>query len=110
LAISNGIFIATSPPIIVFQISKLIFDTLLWVEVQKPTQKLKTVKGPGNTFDLYPKWERPLPSVGNLSWDIYRVHPKTNPLIPGCGLEMQKPTQALKSIRDRGNTFGLKPK
>jgi hypothetical protein len=26
------------------------------LEVQKPTQALKSVKGPGNTFDLNPKW------------------------------------------------------
>jgi hypothetical protein len=45
------------------------------LEVQKPTQALKSVKGPDNTFDLNPKWERTLPSVGNFSWDIYRATP-----------------------------------
>ena len=34
------------------QISKLKFDTPLWVEVQKPTQALESVKGPGNIFNL----------------------------------------------------------
>ena len=29
--------------------------------MQKPTQALKSVKGPGNTFDLNPKWTRTLP-------------------------------------------------
>ena len=37
------------------QISKLIFATLLWVEVQKPTQALMLVKGPGKAFDVKPK-------------------------------------------------------
>jgi hypothetical protein len=38
--------------------------------VQISTQALKLVKGPGNTFDFNPKWERTLPSFGNFSWDI----------------------------------------
>jgi hypothetical protein len=33
----------------------LIFDILLWVGVQKPTQALNSVKDPGNTIDLNPK-------------------------------------------------------
>jgi hypothetical protein len=33
------------------------------LEVQKPTQALKSVKGPGNTFDLNPMWSRTLPSL-----------------------------------------------
>jgi hypothetical protein len=41
-------------------------------EVQKPTQTLKSVKGPGNTFELIPKWSRTLPSLIYFSWDIYR--------------------------------------
>jgi hypothetical protein len=45
------------------------------LEVQKPTQALKSVKGPGNTFDLNPKWERTLPSLIYFSWDIYREPP-----------------------------------
>jgi hypothetical protein len=39
--------------------------------VQISTQALKLVKGPANTFDYNPKWERTLPSFGNFSWDIY---------------------------------------
>jgi hypothetical protein len=45
----------------------MIFDTLLWTEVQNPTHALKTVKDPDNTFDLNPKWERTLPSFGKFS-------------------------------------------
>jgi hypothetical protein len=47
------------------------------LEVQKPTQTLKSVKGPGNTFDINPKWARTLPSLTYFSWDIYRDHPST---------------------------------
>jgi hypothetical protein len=42
------------------------------LEVQKLTQALKSVKGPGNTFDLDPKWSRTLPSLIYFSWDIYK--------------------------------------
>jgi hypothetical protein len=37
------------------------------LEVQKPTQALKSVKGPSNTFDLIPKWSRTLPSLEGWS-------------------------------------------
>jgi hypothetical protein len=42
------------------------------LEVQKPTQGLRSVKGPDNTFDLNPKWSKTLPFLIYLSWDIYR--------------------------------------
>jgi hypothetical protein len=42
------------------------------LEVKKPTQAPKSVKGPGNTFDLNPRWARTLPSLIYFSWDIYR--------------------------------------
>jgi hypothetical protein len=45
------------------------------LEVQKPNQALKSVKGPGNTFDRSPKWSRTLPSLIYFSWNIYRDHP-----------------------------------
>jgi hypothetical protein len=45
------------------------------LEVQKPAQALKSVKGPGNTFDLNPKWLRNLPSLIYFSWDINRDPP-----------------------------------
>jgi hypothetical protein len=43
--------------------------------VQKPTQALKAVKGPGNTFDRNPKWGRTLQSLIYFSWNIYRDPP-----------------------------------
>ena len=45
------------------------------LEVQKHTQALKSVKGPGNTFDLSPKWSKTLPSLIYFSWNIYRDPP-----------------------------------
>jgi hypothetical protein len=45
------------------------------LEVQKPTQVLKSVKGPEDTFDLNPKWARTLPTLIYFSWDIYRDPP-----------------------------------
>jgi hypothetical protein len=47
----------------------LIFDPLLGLEVQKPTQALNSGKGPGNTFDINHKWSRTLPSLIYCSWD-----------------------------------------
>jgi hypothetical protein len=44
------------------------------LEVQNP-QVLKSDKGPGNTFDLNPKWTRTLPSLIYFSCDIYRDAP-----------------------------------
>jgi hypothetical protein len=44
------------------------------LEVQKPTQTLKSVKGPGNTFYLNPKWSRTAPQahsrVSNINFDV----------------------------------------
>jgi hypothetical protein len=82
-------------------------------EVQKPTQTLKSVKGPGNIFDWNPKWARTLPSLIYFSWNIYRNPPSINKkikyqcryLTPCCGLEVQKPTQALMSVKGPGNIF-----
>jgi hypothetical protein len=42
------------------------------------SKSLKSVKGPGNTFDLNPKWQRTLPSFGNFARDMYRVLPNPN--------------------------------
>jgi hypothetical protein len=42
------------------------------LEVQKPTQALKSVKGPGNTFDINHRWSTTLPSLIYFSWDINR--------------------------------------
>jgi hypothetical protein len=47
------------------------------IEVQKPSQALKLVKGLGNIFDLNPKWTRTFSSLIYLSWDIERDVPNT---------------------------------
>jgi hypothetical protein len=33
-----------------------------------------SVKGPGNNFDLNPKWGKPF-LFENISWDVYIAHP-----------------------------------
>jgi hypothetical protein len=53
------------------RVSNIIF-ACCGLEVQKPTQALTSVKGPGNTFDLNSKWARTLPGLKYFSWDIYR--------------------------------------
>jgi hypothetical protein len=60
-----------------FQLWYLIFfyGGRFLLEVQKPTQALKSAKDPGNTFDLIPKWSRTLPSLIYFSWDINRDPP-----------------------------------
>jgi hypothetical protein len=85
--------------------------------VQKPTQALRSVKDPGNTFDLNPKWSTTLPSLIYFSWDINRDHSSIKKikyqswyLKPSCGLEVQKPTQALQTVKGPGNTFDWNPK
>ena len=87
------------------------------IEVQKPTQALQSVKGAANTFDWNPKWAITLPSLIYFSWDIYRDPPPQNKfkyqswyLTPCCGLEVWKPTLALKSVKDPGNIFDWNPK
>ena len=86
------------------------------LEVQNPTQALKSVKDPGNAFDLNPKWERTLLSFGNFSCDIYRpLPPKKSKyqswyLTPCRGLEVQNPTQALNSVNGPGNIIEINPK
>jgi hypothetical protein len=49
--------------------------TYCGLEVQKPNQALKAVKGPGNTFDINHKWSRTLPSLIYFAWDINRAPP-----------------------------------
>ena len=85
--------------------------------MQKPTQALQLVKGPGNTFDIIAKWSRTLPSLIYLPWDIYRdpLHRKKIKyqswyLTSCCGLEVLKPTQALQSVKGPGNIFDWNPK
>jgi len=70
--------------------------TCCGLEVQNPTQALKSAKGPCNTFDLNYKWERILTFFGNFSWDIYMI-PQKNPNIkddighPAVGLRCRIP-------------------
>ena len=86
-------------------ISKLIFDTLLWA-----WGAFKSVKDLGNIIDWNPKWAWTLQSLIYFSWDIYRDPLPSTKKTPCCGFEVQKPTQALKSFKDTGNTFDLNPK
>jgi hypothetical protein len=87
------------------------------LEVQKPTQAFQSVKGLANTFDWNPKWERTLLFLIYLSWDIHRdpLHKQNFKyqrwyLTSYCGLEVQKPTQTLQSVKDPANTFDWNPK
>jgi hypothetical protein len=85
--------------------------------VQKPTQAHKSVKGPENIFDWNPKCARTLPSLIYCSWNMFRdpLH-KLNfkyqswYLTPYCGIEVQKPTQALQLVKGLGYTFDLSSK
>jgi hypothetical protein len=67
-------------------------------------------------WGLLPKVLPGLLIVGNFSWDIHRTPPpkkskhQNSYLTPCCGLEVQNPTQALKSVKSPGNTFDLSPK
>jgi len=49
------------------------------LEVQKPTQALKLVKGQGNTFELNPMWARIMPSgiKKNMGY-LYRPHSRVS--------------------------------
>ena len=111
LAIFHGVLIA--PPQKKSKYRSWYLTPCCGLEVQDPTQALKSVKGPGNTFDLNPKWERTLPSFGNFLWDTYSPPPKKQSkyqswyLTPCCVLEVQNPTQALNSVKDPGNIFDL---
>jgi hypothetical protein len=51
------------------------------LEVQNPTEELNSVKGPGNTLYLNPKWERTLPSFGNFGIFIAPSQIKISKLI-----------------------------
>ena len=82
--------------------------------MQKPTQALKSVKGPGNAFDINPKWAKILllgifhgtfiepPSLHQKKFKYQSWY-----LTPCCELEVQTPTQKLKSVKGPSNTFDL---
>jgi hypothetical protein len=57
------------PPQFVFKYQSSFLTPCCGLEGQKSTQKLKSVKDLGNTFDLSSKWARTLPSLIYLSWD-----------------------------------------
>ena len=87
------------------------------LEVQKPTEALKSAKGSVNTYDWNPKLTRTLPSLIYFSWDIYRdpLHKakfkyQSWYLTPCYGLEVQNPSHALQSVKGAGNTFDWDPK
>ena len=110
----HGIFIGPPPK------KNIKMTTYCGHEVQKPTQALNSVKGSGTSFDSNPKCAKTLPSLIYFSWYIYRAPPPPQRekifnyqswyLTPCCGLEVQKPTQALKSVKGPGNTFDWNPK
>jgi hypothetical protein len=49
------------------------------LEVHYPTKELKSVKDPGNTFNINSKWAGTLPSLIYFSWDIYGLKLKVLP-------------------------------
>ena len=112
-----GIFIETPLHNFFFKYQSWYLTSYCGLEVEKPTQALKSVKGSGNTIDINTKWSRTLPSLIYCSWAIYRDHPSIKKikyqcwyLTPCCGLEVQKPTQALLSVKGPGKTFEWNPK
>ena len=87
------------------------------LEVHKPTQALTSVKGRDNIFEWNPKWARTSPPW-YIFYGIFIEIPLHNfffkyqswYLTPCCGLEVRKPTQALKSVKDPGNILDWNPK
>ena len=101
------------PPQFAFKYQNWYLIPCCGLEVRYPTYALKSVKDPGNTFNLAKGGQelcRP--------WYIFHgIFIETPPqfvfkyqnwyLIPCCGLEVQYPTSVLKSVKDPGNTFNL---
>jgi hypothetical protein len=91
------------------------------LEMQKPTQALKSVKGQGHIFDWIRKYIKDGKVLDHLGCKS-KVFPApltclgawvgfcTSSPQQGCGLEMQKPTQALKSVKGQGHIFDWIPK
>ena len=86
--------------------------------MRKPTQAFKSVKDLGNIFDLNPKWQelcRPWYIFHEIFIETPPLH-KTKfkyqswYLTSCCGFEVQKPTQALQSVKGPENTFDWHPK
>ena len=89
---------------------------LMWKIPPRLLSQLKARVIP--SFDLNSKWARTVPSVGNLSWNIYRTPPPPKKkkykygsryFTPCCGLEVQNHIQALTAVNGLGNTFDLNP-
>jgi hypothetical protein len=88
------------------------------LEVQKPTQALMSVKGPGNTLDINPKWGRTLPFFIYFWWDINRDPPpqnifsniKVDFLHPAVGLRYRKPPRHLSQLKAQEIPFDLNSK
>jgi hypothetical protein len=106
LPIFNGIFIGSHQTKSKYQSWYL--TPSCGLELQKPTKALKSVKGPSNTFDMSPNWERTFSSVANFSWDIYRVPlQKKNPnnkydiWYPAVGLRCRYPLRHLGQLTAR---------
>jgi hypothetical protein len=76
--IFHGIFIETPLHNFVFKYQSWYLTPYCGLEVQKSTQALQSVKGPGYAFDLIPMWGRTMPSFDIFSWVIYRVPPNPN--------------------------------
>jgi hypothetical protein len=66
-----------------------------FLHLQKPTQALKSVNDPGNTFDFNPKWSRTLPSLIYFSWAL--------------GVEVKGICQAFNWLKCLGGFLHLKP-
>jgi hypothetical protein len=83
------------------------------LEVQNPTQALKSVKGPGNTFHLNPSGKEfihPLAIFRGILKGSTPSKYQSRYLTPCCGIEAQSPTHALTLVKGPSNAFDLTPK
>ena len=103
-----------SPPHVFFKNQSWYLIPCCGLEVQKPTQAHKSVKGPGNIADLNTKWSRTLPSLIYFSYDICRdpspqlfFKYQSWYLTSCCEFEVQKPNQVLTSVKGSDYTFDL---
>jgi len=80
------------------------------LEVQNPTQTLKSVKGSGNTLIKSPSGKELFRPLAIFHGIFIGTPKKSKYLTTCCGLEVQNPTKALKSVKGSDNTIGLNPK
>ena len=71
----HGIFIETSLHNLISNFKFDIWHNSVGLRCRNPTQSLKSIKDPGNIFDLHCKWTGTSPSLIYFSWDIYRDPP-----------------------------------